>query len=260
MNFIYILIPCWPLPLPPPAVSTSPSRSHCSSSSFVIESPSRRPLLTSCCRAVHRRCTTPFITVKSPLCRPSPPIAVVILVHRRRPPRLRRPLPSRRCCAISRRRGAIAPSIAVEKPPHCLSLSRSRCTIHCHLGSVMLSLAFKDHSAVSRGHPHIGRSHRRHPPLVTPLPPGRSSGRLLRCHSSHRRLPSAGASHCGIASRASRPADCCDSSLLTLPPPIYQHLRLSSRRRLLSHPSWSSRLAGKGVASPHAAATYQRDN
>ena len=164
---------CWPLPLPPPAVSTSPARSQCSSSSFVVESPSRRPSLSSCCRAVHRHCAAPSITVKSPSCRPSPPIVVVLLVHRRRPLCLRRPLPSRRCRAISRRRGAIAPSIAVEKPPHCPSLSRSCRTIHCHLGSVTPSLAFKDPSAVSRGHPHNGRSRRRHPPLVTPLPQGR---------------------------------------------------------------------------------------
>jgi hypothetical protein len=41
--------------------------------------------------------------------------------------------------------------------------------------------------------------------LVTPLP-GLSSGWLSCCLSSLRRLPSAGASHCGIAFCASRPS------------------------------------------------------
>jgi hypothetical protein len=41
---------CWPLLLPPPAVSTSPSRSRRSSSSIVAKSPSRRSSPSSCRR------------------------------------------------------------------------------------------------------------------------------------------------------------------------------------------------------------------
>jgi hypothetical protein len=73
----------------------------------------------------------------------------------------------------------------------------------------------------------IGRVDRRLRPLVTPLP-GLSSGWLSRCLSSLRRLPSAGASHCGIAFRASRPS------------------------------GWLSRLLASHAATSHLPATFSR--
>ena len=112
-----------PLLLPPPAVSTSPSRSRRSSLSIVVESPSRRPSPSSCRRAVHRRSATPSITVNSPSRRPSPPIAVVLSVHRRR------------ARAVPRRRGAVA-----RRP----SPLRSRCTVHCRRGAIAPSLAVEE--------------------------------------------------------------------------------------------------------------------
>ena len=110
-------MPRWPLLLPPPAVSisTSPSRSRGSSSSIVIkvESPLCRPPSPSSCRhgcAVPRRCAAPSIILYSPLRRPSPPIAFVLSVHRRRARAVeapsRRPSPSRSRCAVHCRRGA----------------------------------------------------------------------------------------------------------------------------------------------------------
>ena len=103
-------MPCWPLLLPPPAVSisTSPSRLRGSSSSIVIEveSPSCRPSPSSCRRGrtIPCRRAVPSITLYSPSRRSSPPIAVVLSVHRRR------------ARAVPRRRGAIAPSLAVKEP------------------------------------------------------------------------------------------------------------------------------------------------
>ena len=164
------------------------------------------------CRAVHHR----QVSIRAVHRRPSPLCSPSIAV-------------ARRTRTVPCHRGDVVPSIAVEKPLRCPSLSRSRRTIHCHQGSVTPPLAVKDLSAVLMGPPHIGRSRHRHPPLVTPLP-GLLSGWLLRCLSSLRHLPSAGASHCGIASRAYCPVDCRDSSSLqTPPPPIYQHLCLSVR-------------------------------
>ena len=98
----------WPLLLPPPAVSTSPSRSRRSSSSIIVKSPSPCSSPLSCRRAVNRRSAAPSITVHSPSHRPSPPIAVVLSVHRRR------------ARAVPRRRGAITPSLPFEEPlRHC---------------------------------------------------------------------------------------------------------------------------------------------
>ena len=94
----------WPLLLPPPAVLTSPSRSRRSSLSIFVKSPSRRSSPSSCRRAIHRRSAASSITVHSPSCSPSLPIAVVLTVHRRR------------ARAVPRRRGAVAPSIAIEEP------------------------------------------------------------------------------------------------------------------------------------------------
>jgi hypothetical protein len=254
----------WPLLLPPPAVSTSPSHSLRSSSSIIIKSPSHRSSPSSCRRAVHRRSAAPSITVKLPSHCPSPPIAVVLSVHRRRA----RGVPCRGG-AITRRP---SPSWgAVEELSRRTSPSRSR--LPCRLTTPATRLAL----------------------------PSLSSGWLPRCLSSHRRLPSAGALHCGHhlsclssirlvvpSPRFSRhhlpsacpskplvwlvvalplltppppicrcpslrpspfvplvhPAGCSVSSLLTPPPPICRCLCLSSRRRLLSRPSQASCPAG----------------
>jgi hypothetical protein len=117
----------WPLLLPPPAMSTSPSRSRRSLSSIVVKSPSRHSSPSSCCRAVHHR---PFA------------IALSIAAHRRcalspSPPRSRRPLPSR-----SRR----APSLAIEEPSRRPSPSRSRRAVPHHQGAVAPSLAIEEPS------------------------------------------------------------------------------------------------------------------
>ena len=146
-------MPRWPLLLPPPAVSASPSRSRRSSSSIVVESPSRRPSLSSCRRAVHRRSAALSITVNSPSRRPSPPIAVVLSVHRCR------------ARAVPRRQGAVA-----RRP----SPLRSRRAVHCRRGAVAPYLAIKEPSAVSTDD--SGHSSRPSQvvvalPLLTPPPP-----------------------------------------------------------------------------------------
>ena len=64
--------------------------------SIVLVSPTRRPLLSSCPCAVHRRCAPLSFTVESSLRRPLPSIAIALEVHRhcaRAVPR--RPSPSR---------------------------------------------------------------------------------------------------------------------------------------------------------------------
>ena len=149
-------MPRWPLLLPPPAVLTStlPSRSRGSSSSIIVKSPSHCPSKSSRRRgrAVPRRRAVPSITLNSPSRRPSLPIATVLSVHCRRaravPCRrgaiapsiaveepLRRPLPSpsRSHHAVPHRRGAVASSIAVaiEEPSRRPSLSRSCRAVHC---------------------------------------------------------------------------------------------------------------------------------
>jgi len=113
----------------------SPSRSRPSLSIRLLLS-SRRcsvhccPSLLSCRRAVHRRCTAPSNTVKSPSRRPLPSIAVAITVHHHSPPiavesQLFRSLlssPSSRCCP---------PSITGQclSPLRCQSLSLIRLVV-----------------------------------------------------------------------------------------------------------------------------------
>ena len=203
----------WPLLLPPPAVSRSPSRSRRSSSPIVVKSPSRHSSPSSCRRAVHRRSAAPSITVHSPSrC----PITVVLSVHRCR------------ARTVPCRRGAVA-----RRP----SPSRSRRAIHCCRGAVAPYLTIKEPSAVSTDD--SGHSSRPSKPLVVRLvvvlplltPPPPICRRL-----SLRPSPFVPLVH---------PASCPVSSLLTPPPPICQRLRLSSRRRLLlSRPSRASRPAG----------------
>jgi hypothetical protein len=215
-------MPRWPLLLPRPAVSTSPSRSRRSSLSVVVESPSRRPSLSSCRRAVHRRSAAPSITVNLPSRRPSLPIAVVLSVHRlraravpcRQGANARHPSPSR-----SRR----APSLTVVEPSRHPLPSRSRCAVPCHRGAVAPSIAVEEpsrHTSPSRSHWSCR--------LMTPATRHAPPRWLLRCLSSCRRLPSAGASHCGIAFCAFRPsgwlscllASHAATSHLPAPPPL----------------------------------------
>jgi len=165
----------WPLLLPPPAVSRSPSRSRRSSSPIVVKSPSRHSSPSSCRRAVHRRSAAPSTTVHSPSrC----PITVVLSVHRRRA----RTVPCRRG-AVARRpspsRSRRSPSLAVEEPSRRPSPSRSRRAIHCCRGAVAPYLIIKEPSAVSTD----DSGHSSHPskplvvrlvvalPLLTPPPP-----------------------------------------------------------------------------------------
>jgi hypothetical protein len=98
-------MPCWPLLLPPPAVSTStsPSRSRGSSLSIVVESPLRCPSPSSCHhgRVFPRHHAVPSITLNLPSRRPS------------------------QLCSWSIA-AALAPSLAVEEPSRRTSPSRSR--------------------------------------------------------------------------------------------------------------------------------------
>jgi hypothetical protein len=216
----------WPLLLPPPAMSTSPSRSRRSSSSIVIKSPSRRSLPSSCHRAVHHR--------PSPLCSRS--IAAAL------PPSLAVEEPSR---SVPCRRGAVAPSLTIEEPSHRVSPSRSHRPVHCCRGAVAPSLAVKKPLAV----PTDDSGHLSRPPKP-----------LVRVASHH-----AAASHLpsplivAIAFRASHPsgwlsrllASHATISHLPAPPPLiapspplvtpisglssgWLRRRLSSRRRHLS--------------------------
>ena len=201
----------WPLLLPPPAVSTSPSRSRRSSSSIVVKSPLRRSSPLSCRRAIHRRRAAPSITIHSESRCPSPPIAVVLSVHRRRACTVSyRPSPSRSHRAVPRRRGAVVPSIAVEEP--------SRCTLPSRINRPCRLTTLAPHLAPPSSKPLVRLVDTL--PLLTPPPPPIClrpapliaaitflclSSVLLVVPSprfSHRHLPSAGASasHCAAAS------------------------------------------------------------
>jgi hypothetical protein len=152
------------------------------------------------------------------------------------PSRSRRPLPLRR--ALHHLLFAIAPSIAAHRP--------------CALGP----------SPPRLRHPSPLRSHRAVPRrrgAVAPLPSRsrQEPSAVSTDNSGHLSHPSQAfcPDGCRIASPHSliaaspfvplvRSTVCRVSSLLTPPPPICQHLRLSSRRHLLSRPSWASRPAG----------------
>jgi hypothetical protein len=104
---------------------------------------------------------------------------------------MRRPLPSR-----SRR----APSLTVKEPSrHPLPL-RSRRAVPRHRGAVAPSIAVEEPSRRT-----LPSRSRRPCRLTTPATPHAPPRWLLRCLSSRGRLPSAGASHCGITFCASRP-------------------------------------------------------
>ena len=177
----------WPLLLPPPAVSTSPSRSRRSSSSIIVKSPSCHSLLSSCRRAVHRRSAAPSITVNSPspcpspLCSRSITAALALSLAVEEPSRA---VPRRH--SVPHHRGAVAPSLAVEEPSRRPLPPRSHRAISCHQGAVgLVDLRLR--------------------PLVSPLQAFRPAG--CRVASPH-----AAASHllapfiAAIAFRASRPS------------------------------------------------------
>jgi hypothetical protein len=213
----------WPLLLPPPAVSTSPSRSRRSSSSIVVKSPLRRSSPLSCRRAIHRRRAAPSITIHSESRCPSPPIAVVLSVHRRRACTVSyRPSPSRSHRAVPRRRGAVVPSIAVEEP--------SRCTLPSRINRPCRLTTLATHLAPPSSKPLVRLVDTL--PLLTPPPPPI----CLR--------PAPLIAAIAFFVPLVRPAGCPVSSLLTPPPPICRRLRLSLRRRLLSRPSRASCPAG----------------
>jgi hypothetical protein len=213
-------MPHWPLLLPPPAVSTStlPLRSRGSSSSIVVQSPSRRPSSSSC----RHVCTVPrhravaSITLNLPSRRPSPPIAVVLLVHRHRaravhchqgavapsiaveePSRSLLPSPSRSHRAIPRRQGAVAPSIvvAVEEPSRCPLPSMSRRAVPRRRGAVAPSIAIAVDEPSHRPSPLTSRCtlHCRQgagvPYLAIKEPPSGWLSRLLASHAATSHLP-----------------------------------------------------------------------
>ena len=136
------------------------------------------------------------------------------------PPRLRRPLPSR-----SHR----APSLTVEELSCHPSLLRSCRTVPCRQGAVAPSIAVEE--LLRRTSPSRSRRLCR---LTTPAthlaPPSLSlSGWLSRCLSSRRRLPSAGASHCGHR------LSCLSSARLFVPSPRFSCHHLPSASAFASH-------------------------
>ena len=171
------------------------------SSSIVVKSPLRHSSPTSCYRAVHRRSAVLSITVHLPLRCPSPSIAVVLSVHRRHARAVpcrqgavaRRPSSSRSRHAVPHRQGAVVPSIAIEEQSRRTSPSRSRRP--CRLTTPATRLA----------------------PLSL-----LSSGWLLCCLSSCRRLTSAGASHCGHR------LSCLSSFRIVAPSPRFSCCHLPS--------------------------------
>ena len=114
-------------------------------------------------------------------------------------PVARRPSPSRSRRAVPHRRGAVTPSLAVKEPSHRTSSSRSRRP--CQLTTPATRLA----------------------------PPSLSSGWLSRCLSSRRRLPSAGASHCGHR------LSCLSSIRLIVLSPRFSRRHLPSAGASASH-------------------------
>ena len=110
--------------------------------------------------------------------------------------------PPRRRGAVPRRRGAVTPSLTVKEPSRRPSPSRSHRTVHCR---------------------------RLTTPATRRAPPSLSSGWLSRCLSSRRRLPSAGASHCG------HHLLCLSSVRLVVLSPRFSHRHLLSAGASASH-------------------------
>ena len=109
-------MPRWHLSLPLPAAPTSPSRLRCSSLPISVDLPSRRPLMLSCSRAVHRH-PSPSITVHHHQIAIAPSLSV----HHHCD-----------CSPLLSRSRCPSPYIAI-KEPSCHPLpSRSRHAVHCH--------------------------------------------------------------------------------------------------------------------------------
>ena len=142
-------MPCWPLLLPPPAVSTSTSLArflvvHCRRVTITLSLAVELPLLS------RSRRPSPSRRV---LHHPQFAIAPSITAHRRcalvpSPPRSCRPSPTRSRCAVPHRRGAVAPSLAVEEQS-CRPLpspSRSHRTVPRRRRAIAPSIAVEEPS------------------------------------------------------------------------------------------------------------------
>ena len=112
-------MPHWRFSLPPPAAPTSPLRLHRSSSPIAVGSPSHRPLMLSCSRAVHRY-PSPSITVhRHAVHHRQVAIAPSLSVHHHCN---RSPSPSRLRCP--------SPYITIKEPSHHPSPSMSSRSVH----------------------------------------------------------------------------------------------------------------------------------
>jgi hypothetical protein len=177
---------------------------------LAVELLSRRPSPSIRHRAVHRR--------PSPLCSQSIAAAIAPSIAVEEPSR-----------AVPRHRGAVAPSLTIKEPSRRPSPSRSRRAVPRHRGAVAPSIAIEEPSR--RTSPSRSRRPCR---LTTPAtrlaPPSlSSSGWLSRCLSSRRRLPSAGASHCGHR------LSCLSSVRLVVPSPRFSRRHLPSASASASH-------------------------
>ena len=119
----------WHLSLPLPAAPTLPSRLHCSSSPIAVDSPSRRPLMSSCSRAVHRH-PLPSITVhRHTVHHRQIAIAPSLSIHHHCN---RSPSPSRSCCPSE--------YIAIKEPSRHPLPSRSRRAVHCRRATPSITI------------------------------------------------------------------------------------------------------------------------
>ena len=113
-------MPRWRLSLPLPAAPTLPSRLHRSSSPIAVDSPSRRPLMSSCSLAVHRHPSPSITDHRHAVHHRQVTIAPSLSVHHHCD---RSPSPSCSRCP--------SPYIAIKEPSRHPSPSRSRRAVHC---------------------------------------------------------------------------------------------------------------------------------
>jgi len=122
-------MPHWRLSLPLPAAPTSPLRLHRSSSPIAIDSPSRRPFMSSCSRVVHRHPSLSITVHCHAVHHRQVAIAPSLSVH---PHCDRSPSPLRSCCPL--------PYIAIKEPSHHQLPSRSRCAVHCRCAAPSITI------------------------------------------------------------------------------------------------------------------------
>jgi len=122
-------MPRWRLSLPLPAAPTLPSRLHCSSSPIAIDSPSRRPLMSSCSRAVHRHPLSSITVHCHTVHHRQVAIAPSLSVHHHCD---RSPSPSRSCCP--------SPYITIKEPSRHPLPSRSRRAVHCSRAALSITI------------------------------------------------------------------------------------------------------------------------